>query len=145
MAIRHLPLRDLVFDIWVSLFERDFSVIFTAKQTTLVILKYKESFLNHFVLLFHLGMELVILRYFSAKADSIDSLLIIYFVDKVLPDIEMPIPVEIYGLMLKSLKFAPAESIASSSSLTRLLEFGNHLDLDEEATVSHIQLQSLIA
>ena len=87
-------------------------------------------------------MELVILRYFASKAESIDSLLIIYFLEKIILDIEMPIPVEVYGLMLKTLKFAPAESMSSSTSVTRLLESGNHLDLDEESMELHNQLQS---
>ena len=89
-------------------------------------------------------MELDILRYFASKAESIDSLLIIYFLDKIIPDIEMPIPVEIYGLMLKALRFAPAESMSGSTSVTRLLESGNHLDMDEETGELHGQLQALL-
>jgi hypothetical protein len=60
----------------------------------------------------------------------------------VIPDIEMPMDGEVYGLMMRMLINAPAQSLSASQHVPGLLAFGNHIDLCQEDSELHHQLEA---
>ncbi|KAJ3274220.1 Negative elongation factor C/D [Terramyces sp. JEL0728] len=143
IAINHPTHRAKVFDIWLSLFERNFDML-DAKIATLVVIQFREKFLDHFVLLFHLNFGKQILSYLAQKAEAIDPSLIVYFLNKIIPDLEMPLPVKIYGIILRMLIPCPASTVKSSQAISRLLSTGNHMDLPPEDAILHEQLETAV-
>jgi hypothetical protein len=63
----------------------------------------------------------------------------------VIPNLEMKIDNQIYTLMLKMLSTAPSQLLTSSSNIQRLLAYGNHVELEEEAQELHLRLEALAA
>lgn len=75
----HLP---RIFDIWISLFEREFDML-DRRLAPLVITQYREKFIDHFVILFNNHHEKAVLSYLASKVESIDPSLMIHFLNKV--------------------------------------------------------------
>ncbi|KAJ3306250.1 Negative elongation factor C/D [Kappamyces sp. JEL0829] len=84
IAVLHPFHRERIFDIWISLFEREFTFRdMEARVVQQVIIQYREKFVDHFVLLFNYHFEKPVLSYLASKADSIDPSLQIHFLSKV--------------------------------------------------------------
>jgi hypothetical protein len=84
IAITQPSLRPRVFDIWTSLFEREFQLDnLNPRQIFMLQMQYRERFLDRFVHMFHYHYEVPILKYFCSKVNAIDPALIIYFLNNV--------------------------------------------------------------
>lgn len=104
-------------------------------------MQYREKFVDRFVLLFQNQHEKAVLQYLACK-DQIDPSLIVYFLNKVIPDLDMRINTYLYTEMINALLLVPPVTLQSSSSVRRLVAAGHHLDLDSGTLEKLAEIES---
>nr|KAJ3414735.1 Negative elongation factor C/D [Polyrhizophydium stewartii] len=116
-SIRHPEQRGHVFKIWCSLMERDF-----AKVTPLVVIQFRERFLDHFLMLLKVGFVVPVFQYLLSKADNIDDSLMLYFISKLLSQIEFPDNRELASLILSLINTVSPASLETQPAVMSFIE-----------------------
>ncbi|KAI8910104.1 hypothetical protein EDD86DRAFT_190305 [Gorgonomyces haynaldii] len=106
--------RPVVFEIWKSLFEREFGV------APVLVIQFRDLFLNHFIVLLQTGYVMPVLDYLATH-ERVDVLLYVSFLQKLVPKIEMPCDLHVYRQLVTMISHIPQDVRRQNPSVMSLL------------------------
>ncbi|KAI8927889.1 TH1 protein-domain-containing protein [Entophlyctis helioformis] len=112
IAIRQPEQRNKVFSIWKTLFEGEYKVV-----TPIVVIQFKERFLDHFLLLVKTNYMIPVFQYLTSQVGKIDHSLIVYFLHMLLSQIELPSNRDLVMMIVGLVDRISPESLRGHSSI----------------------------
>lgn len=103
-----------VFEIWKLLFERPFPM------SPVIVMQFRESFMDHMLTLLQTNFTLPVLEYL-AFASQVDAECFVYFLQNLVPKIQMPCHRSVYRPLIEIVKKISPEIMKSMPSVSALL------------------------